>query len=337
MLSTHKFVTKIFLVFLSITIALSLSSAAAIPDPFSARILPENFEDIYFETTDRTPLYVRRYLVGLSAADVATYRAFISTNYPEAVELAPPTADYNCHTYAWLNQATSYDFWILYPNEFIADSHTLQLTESELQPGDIVVYYLVEDSNLGDYEPGEEPTDDDTLIIAHSAVVDEITGTDIICISKWGPYGLYRHSMEYVMENYMAYPSSGTCILGFYRYVHGQHSETYESLSATHHKIRCTQCDYPATQAVQPHTLTYTSTGSSSHTVSCTTCSFSETHSHSFTYQDKNARSHIRSCTLCSYTGTEAHTLDLSGKKCLKCGRIGNMAVNKTDPEEQTE
>lgn len=100
--------------------------------------------------------------------------------------LRPATLKYNCHSYAWYNQAESNLWWIDYPDDFIHDSYYM-LNNGTIQAGNIAVY--------------KQSASSTTYL--HSAIVTYVSDHGSIAlpkppinvISKWGPAGLYAHNI----------------------------------------------------------------------------------------------------------------------------------------------
>jgi len=211
-----------------------------------------------------------------------------------------PSYSYNCHSYAWYDRSTSNEYWINLPNQFIDDVHCSdELTESQLQPDDIVTYwsygyYADNDGNLcyGYY-------------CAHSAVVESIENNTIVCISKWGQYGLYRHNIDKVPAEYKY---NGEIDTKYYRYTQDEHyfSEIIEDNGVNGHTIKCgankdnktcsytTECD---------STAVCTSYNSSKHYVSCSDCGCSGSFDHDlYMYEYNGEDGGIVKCHGCPYT-----------------------------------
>ncbi|MBE6609220.1 MAG: hypothetical protein E7634_00975 [Ruminococcaceae bacterium] len=93
-------------------------------------------------------------------------------------KLAEPTANYNCHSFAWYDNSYSNPYW-LFDIEPYLGMCTQIYNMGAVQSGDIVVYY---DSD-GDYY--------------HSGIVHSVSSSGNLMIrSKWGPLGVYEHSFN---------------------------------------------------------------------------------------------------------------------------------------------
>lgn len=175
--------------------------------------------------------------------------------------MAPATNLYNCHSYAWYNASTSNTYWIENPAAFISDLHTVTLTLSNLQSGDIVVYHA-----KGKY--------------AHSAIVDYIDeeGT-IYCISKWGGCALYRHAIDNVPFTYL---DNGELNVTYYRYEQGRHDNYVSSYDSQFHYFKCNICQKITTNT---HIYRFFDIDGSNHRVSCAVCRYSAIEAHALNNQ----------------------------------------------------
>ncbi len=192
-------------------------------------------------------------------------------------QVAEPTTRYTCHSYAWYWQSPSLTFSILDSGAqtYLNDLHKTTRANGTAAVGDIVVYYDKEGH------------------LTHSAVITEISGGELICTSKWGPTGLYRHDINTVPENYYAgysHPASGYKIYRYYR------SHVYNTIS---------------------------SYNASTHTFTCNYCGKTLAESHTTRVTGYTASGHTRACTACSYKVTEAHILNKVTGKCRICGYQG--------------
>ena len=113
----------------------------------------------------------------LSDEDIDDYDQYIRNEFPNATILAPASARYNCHSYAWHNQSTSNNVWLRAWNTsglFQLDKYwTNDLYEEMYAP-----YYATKVY----YQDGD-----------HSAVVSSPGQY----ISKWGPGPLIKHAPSY--------------------------------------------------------------------------------------------------------------------------------------------
>ena len=316
---------KLFVLLIAFLVSFSILSVSIFyPSAveISPRILEGTFEYNYIHTTGGLTVSAWNIYEELTDSRIAEIRADVALNYPNVVELGAPTSNYNCHAYAWLNRARPDGLYIPNPDAFLEDPNTICVDESDLQSGDIVTYRV----------PSEE------FIVTHSAVVEEIVDVEgeqvIMCSSKWGEKGLYYHALEdcpYYLRDANGAPIR---IIEYYRYEHSAHTIDEDFYSASGHGFACNDCEW---EYLVPHTLIYTSDGSTQHTASCTSCAYTRSATHIWTYRDKNGIYHDSICSICNYTKSEKHVLDLSGKRCLRCGRTGTFAVNKKNPDEFTE
>ena len=147
-------------------------------------------------------------------------------DYPYVERIGAPTSAYNCHSYAWYSASEDNPYWIVDVDVYINDVHTDQISKEDCRAGDIIVYY----------DEQEQPV--------HSAVVTEIDGIRIMCISKWGVGHLCRHEVDDVPN---AYKNNGTPDCRYYRI--RPHNNTV-SYNASTHTYSCSDCPYSITE---PH------------------------------------------------------------------------------------
>lgn len=152
-------------------------------------------------------VYEERSALILQALDVYYYSAY--GLYP----IAPSTAKYNCHSYAWYDRSSTNIIWINNPIAFVTDA--TPITASNVQPGDIVVY-----TEQGD--------------IIHSAVVESISGGELVLVSKWGEAGLYRHTLY---QNPYSPPDVQSDV-SYYR-IECKYNHYYTDLGRTKHQATC--------------------------------------------------------------------------------------------------
>lgn len=93
-------------------------------------------------------------------------------NYPGIALVANPAPDYNCHAYAWHSKTSIY--WINDPSPYIRDGSYVRCYYAPV--GSKITYQISEGSS---YE--------------HSG---RITGTGGTVTSKWGAFGVFRHSIQ---------------------------------------------------------------------------------------------------------------------------------------------
>ena len=261
--------------------------------------------------------------------------AIMEQYYPEATILLNPTSKYNCHSYAWCETAEMSERWIPEAELFLRDVHTFKpVAETDAQEGDIVLYFDVYGK------------------IAHSAVISQVRGSVIRCISKWGASALCEHELTYVPDTYK---SNGICdTLVVRRTPHtgsiqpsgsGQHTlscticghafttdcdYTYSYLGNDTHSGHCLECNSTANDACSI-TVTYNDNGT--HTRSCNNCSNSYTEICSLEYTNLTNTRHSVACTVCDYSvnsqlctltytsnGNQTHTVT-----CTLCDKTRNV------------
>ncbi|MBO7402086.1 MAG: hypothetical protein J6U10_03740 [Lachnospiraceae bacterium] len=105
-------------------------------------------------------------------------------NYFGLSPVYSPSSRYNCHSYAWYRMKNNNTYWIDYPDSFRYDPVCSTVNASSVQAKDIVVYFDHDGTPL------------------HSGVVWSVTGGNVIIRSKWGPYGVYDHSISNVPSTY---------------------------------------------------------------------------------------------------------------------------------------
>lgn len=256
-------------------------------------------------TTDGTSVRATVYTGdGYTDEEIAEADETFSQDYPNVVKLGQQTPKYNCHSYAWYDRSELNGYWIEDVESFIGDSHTVSLSENELQPGDIVVYR----NNHGDP--------------VHSAVISSIDHSGTIqCTSKWGFMGLYLHAIDDVPPEYSLDGTSGTTFdFDYYRYYQGVHNyvETPANVIAyndSSHVIGCTACY--ATSFIR-HKYRYNAVNAYNHKGICRVCSFSVTGAHEV---DPNTEK----CTYCLYAGPFATVTSIMGLNLLKSASIPLM------------
>lgn len=220
--------------------------------------------------------------------------------------LGDPTSHYNCHSYAWCEDATWNDRWIDDPSLFVTDVHSIRpVSEENAQPGDIVIYF--ESDN----------------VISHSAVISEVSPDGIYCISKWGASVLCRHEIDNVPNTYKylgqvcrtviirrsEHTGTGvavgtnehmqTCtICGYEQQLTCVYSYTYAS--ENRHNAHCTGCN--RVNYSLSCTLSKTSNGNGYHTVSCGQCNHTYTEICSLEYTNITNTRHSVACTVCDYS-----------------------------------
>jgi hypothetical protein len=114
----------------------------------------------------------------MTAADLAAARE-VASHHPQAVELRPPSFDYNCHGYAYAKAHG----WFNHPRRLMDDNYDVFPLDNP-RVGDVVVY-----------KHGQ------TLM--HSAVVTRVEGGEVVELrSKWGELAVLLHDLKGVPRSY---------------------------------------------------------------------------------------------------------------------------------------
>lgn len=115
----------------------------------------------------------------LNAAEMAEAREIAADHNPEANEISPPTAEFNCHGFAY---ADSHG-WFNHPERFFEDDFD-QMSLESAKRGDVLIY-----------------KNGDTLM--HSARITRVVDGQIVNLrSKWGNLALLSHSLTGVPPIY---------------------------------------------------------------------------------------------------------------------------------------
>jgi hypothetical protein len=115
----------------------------------------------------------------LNEAEIAEARELAAEINPEANEISPPTAEFNCHGFAY---ADSHG-WFNHPRRFFEDDFD-RMPLASARTNDIVVYM-----------------NDDTIM--HSARITRMQDGQIHRLrSKWGNLALLSHSLDGVPDVY---------------------------------------------------------------------------------------------------------------------------------------
>lgn len=131
------------------------------------------------------------YYPELTGPQIAWVNAKVALDFPNVVKLAEPTRTYNCHGYAWIKSDGGGTYWLNDPgdNQFWQDNSYVQTSNTT-------------NASLRVSFQGD-----------HTAVT---TSTSGVCISKWGPWGLYQHNttnvpVEYQPNNTLTYYARNLC------------------------------------------------------------------------------------------------------------------------------
>ena len=156
----------------------------------------------------------------------------IDTLFTSDIRIAVPTTKYNCHSYAWYSQNINTNtYWVQDPSKFYTDGSYIEVSYSQVQPRDRIVYLDSVGNNI------------------HSGIVKGTTGLSpngvcgysntVWVQSKWGQCGLYEHRGDqcpYTMSTY-----GGTAVsVKFYRYnISHTHNYSYNTLDSKYHYVSC--------------------------------------------------------------------------------------------------
>ncbi len=207
------------------------------------------------------------------------YTAYYAEAYSVIDVLGIATYAYNCHSYAWYYPSTTNYFWINDIDGYLDDEHVVEVPISQMEEGNIVVYY---DANNN---------------FAHSAIVDNVNLVNYRhteCVSKWGPFGLYKHDICNVPPEYLA--NGELNIKVFKIYERADHSMTdWESNSTQHIRV----CEYCPKQEIELHTFgAWVSVNSLRHKKVCSDCGYTVTGFHRDNYDTLGGY-----CRTCGYAG----------------------------------
>lgn len=115
----------------------------------------------------------------LTAAQIRDNNMWIMRGYPNAVMLRGSTGRYNCHSYAWFNQAASNTAWMNNPSAYMTDGSYRRVVST----GYVSTVPSAAPANARVYYVGGN----------HSGI--RYSSTRVV--SKWGVYGLMRHAPNY--------------------------------------------------------------------------------------------------------------------------------------------
>lgn len=133
--------------------------------------------------------YLRPYTDRLYADLPTSYKTTINNQMYDVYGINPlsqPTVKYNCHSYAWYQQATTNPYWIDDISPYLNSGRYSVVGQMNTSVGDRVVYYS--STNHTYSQP------------SHSAVITSYTNItnsqrSFTLKSKWGMAGLYSHSL----------------------------------------------------------------------------------------------------------------------------------------------
>ena len=135
----------------------------------------------YVDTPNGTPVEV---IVGYTFEEhdplweqiLAFEEESYARNYPDSIELAEASPEYNCHSYAWYWPSILNDCWMKQPDAYVED---------------------------GSYEETSNPSAMDRVAyrnaqgtITHSALVVSTSSGKVMVESKWGFGKLYKHEVD---------------------------------------------------------------------------------------------------------------------------------------------
>ncbi len=109
-----------------------------------------------------------------SEKDVPAMEAYYATTYPNAVKIGNANPQCNCHSYGWYGEGSVNQYYIANPDPYMTDGSYIQV--SSAMPGDMVSYI-------------------DTSLTAPLKYVHTAVCSTVLYVSKWGPFGVYRHGL----------------------------------------------------------------------------------------------------------------------------------------------
>ena len=118
---------------------------------------------------------------GLALEDNPYYTEYNAINknntyketYPNIVEIASVSPEYNCHSYAWHHSSPSNIYWIDDCTPYTSDPRYVVSTAASGRKVTYSIYSSIE----------------------HSGVVSYVSGSTVMVRSKWGPFGLFEHAL----------------------------------------------------------------------------------------------------------------------------------------------
>jgi hypothetical protein len=167
----------------------------------------------------------------LSSSEINNYNRISDAFFTTDIRITNASRKYNNFSYAFYKQNTNNNYYIDDPYLYLSDGSYIEISYSNLQPRDRIVYY---NSNNE---------------IVHSGVVRGTTGqtpngvcgyaNTVWVQSKWGYYGLYEHRGDQCP--YTNLVSGGTAVsVKFYRYnINHSHRYTYTALDSNYHYASC--------------------------------------------------------------------------------------------------
>lgn len=167
-----------------------------------------------------------------SNSQIENYNIVSDRFFSSDVRISNASYKYSSHSYTFYSQRVDLNhYWIPNPSLYINDGSYIEVSYTNVQPRDRIVYY---NSNNE---------------IVHSGVVRGTTGqtpngvcgyaNTVWVQSKWGYYGLYEHRGDQCP--YTSLISGGTATyVKFYRYnISHTHTYSYDVLDATYHYESC--------------------------------------------------------------------------------------------------
>ena len=116
-----------------------------------------------------------------NAAETKAAYNYTVNRYPKAIICADATTNYNCHSYAWYNQATTNKYWMNIPGKYMTDGSYKKVGAKPTATNQKVCYIQYQFDNP----------------YIHSGIVKKISGNIITIHSKWGAGPLVRHPVGY--------------------------------------------------------------------------------------------------------------------------------------------
>ncbi len=221
---------------------------------------------------------------------------------PEAKRIAPSTAKYNCHSYAWHMQSTSNTYWMNNPSSYYTD---WSYEESDGNIGDIICYFDVTGNNLHS----------GVIIGKTEGVSNGVCGdSNLFTVrSKWGSYGLYEHRGDQCP--YTATYNGDASYVNCYK--RHQHSYTY-SQATLGHIATCIDCGY---------TISLSHVNDQHYCVDCG--AYISTHDYDRNYEWVNYTMHNAEC-VCGAETTQGHAVSSgsfhNGQRYARCILCGGLA-----------
>lgn len=171
------------------------SEQSLIPLRIMSAILEINdrIEDVFALTSIQATVYTP-FGKSITAYTNSSYTqqesAYVSTrvvmDWEEAIQIAPATSAYNCHSYAWHRQSEYNNYWINY----LDSNYTFQL--AKYWTNDLYVSCTQQQAEIVFYDNSEY-----TFYTGYHKDHSAIILANGLCISKWGDGPLMMHEIDY--------------------------------------------------------------------------------------------------------------------------------------------